>query len=118
MPALYGSVTPRVAAAATAASAAFPPLRRTSMAAAEASGSTVLTAPPYPVAVGFLSVSRGSAKAGLATAPLVTLRARAAVTAANWRLTCVMVLPVFSQTMMWLDGPATLLRGFGEFQRL
>ena len=44
--ALYGSVTPRVAAAATAASTALPPLRRILMAASEASRSTVLTAPP------------------------------------------------------------------------
>src|SRR5690242_15997593 len=43
------------------------------MAAADASGSTVLTAPPYPVAVAVLSVTRSSAKAGLATAPAVTL---------------------------------------------
>jgi hypothetical protein len=47
-----GSVTPSTAAAATAASTAFPPFRRTSMAARVPSRSTVAAAPPLPVAVG------------------------------------------------------------------
>ena len=46
IPALYGSVTPSAAAVATAASAALPPLRRTSSPAALASASTEATAPP------------------------------------------------------------------------
>ncbi|WCI10010.1 hypothetical protein PJ267_02250 [Arthrobacter sp. OVS8] len=85
-----------MAAAATAASAALPPLRRTSIAAAEASGSTVLTAPPYPVAVASLTVSLGSANAGLATAPPVKLIVSAAVTAMSRRVTCAMVAPEFA----------------------
>ena len=47
-----GSVTPRTAAAATAASTALPPSRSVSMAACVASVSTVAAAPPVPVAVG------------------------------------------------------------------
>ena len=39
------------------------------MAAADASGSTVLTAPPYPVAVAVFSISGGPATAGLADSP-------------------------------------------------
>src|SRR4029453_14076383 len=54
MPAEYASVTPRVAAAATAASTALPPRRSTSRPAAEASRSTVAIAPPGPVATGCL----------------------------------------------------------------
>src|SRR5919205_185360 len=63
------------------------------MAAADASGSTVLTAPPYPFAVAFLSVPRSSADAGVVTAPAVTLNARAVVTAATRLLRCGMVAP-------------------------
>jgi hypothetical protein len=46
MPAEYGSVTPSVAAAATAASTALPPRLSTSIPALLASRSTVDTAPP------------------------------------------------------------------------
>ncbi|CAO0834544.1 hypothetical protein SMICM17S_10351 [Streptomyces microflavus] len=46
MPAEYGSVTPSAAAVATAASTALPPLRSTSIPAADASRSTLATAPP------------------------------------------------------------------------
>jgi hypothetical protein len=63
------------------------------MAAAEASGSTVLTAPPYPVAVAVFSVSRSSANAGVVTAPAVTLSARAVVTAATRLFRCGMLAP-------------------------
>ena len=52
MPATYGSVTPSVALAATAASTAFPPSRSTSMAVRVASRSTLAAAPPVPTAVG------------------------------------------------------------------
>ncbi len=52
MPAEKGSVTPSVAAAATAASTALPPRRRTSSPTWVAVASTVATAPPYPMAVG------------------------------------------------------------------
>ena len=48
-------MTPRVAAAATAASTALPPWRSTSRPAAEASRSTVAIAPPVPVATGCLT---------------------------------------------------------------
>src|SRR6478735_23869 len=58
MPALKGSVTPSVAAAATAASTALPPALSTLRPAALASGSTVLIAPPLPTAVGSLTVGR------------------------------------------------------------
>src|SRR3954468_13081292 len=53
-----GLVTPSVAAAATAASVALPPSSRTFKAAADASGSTVLTAPPKPMLVGTFAVCR------------------------------------------------------------
>jgi hypothetical protein len=46
MPVEYGSVTPRVAAVAIAASTALPPFFSTCSPAADASGSTLLTAPP------------------------------------------------------------------------
>ncbi|GHH33999.1 hypothetical protein GCM10018775_05990 [Streptomyces umbrinus] len=55
MPDEYGSVTPSAAAVATAASTALPPLRRISIPAAEASASTLATAPPYPTATGTFS---------------------------------------------------------------
>src|SRR3982751_5875885 len=51
MPLENGSVTPRVAAAATAASTALPPRRSTSRPVRVAVASTVATAPPYPTAV-------------------------------------------------------------------
>ncbi len=54
MPAEYGSVTPSAAAVATAASTALPPRRNTSIPAAEASSSTLETAPPWPTATGDL----------------------------------------------------------------
>src|SRR5438105_1138692 len=50
MPATYGSVTPRVALAAIAASTALPPRRRIPIAVRVASWSTVAAAPPVPVA--------------------------------------------------------------------
>ena len=50
MPHEYGSVTPRTAAAATAASTALPPLRSVSIAASVPSTSTVAAAPRVPVA--------------------------------------------------------------------
>src|SRR4051794_34829538 len=62
MPAENGSVTPRVAAAATAASTALPPDRSTSRPTCVAVGSTVATAPPQPTAVG--PSAAGSAGAG------------------------------------------------------
>src|SRR4051812_16260897 len=65
MPLLNGSVTPRAAAVATAASTALPPAFSTSRPIAEASGSTEVTAPPYPRAVGCLG---GVACAGAARA--------------------------------------------------
>lgn len=46
MPEEYGSVTPSAAAVAMAASTALPPFLRTSMPAADASASTLETAPP------------------------------------------------------------------------
>src|SRR3954470_17427448 len=49
-PATYGSVTPRVALAATAASIALPPLLRIPIAVLVASLSTDAAAPPVPVA--------------------------------------------------------------------
>ncbi len=45
-------MTPSAAAVATAASTALPPCLRTLMPAAEASGSTLETAPPWPTATG------------------------------------------------------------------
>ncbi len=54
MPQLNGSVTPRVAAAATAASIALPPWFRIASAALEAGSLMVATAPPLPVATGVL----------------------------------------------------------------
>src|ERR671912_2206503 len=80
MPAEYASVTPRVAAAATAASTALPPSRSTSRPAAEASRSTVAIAPPVPVATGCLVSSRPPL-AGAAGA--VAARNRAARRAAS-----------------------------------
>jgi hypothetical protein len=59
MPDEYGSVTPSAAAVATAASTALPPLRRISIPAAEASASTLATAPPYPTATGTFSAGPG-----------------------------------------------------------
>src|SRR6266508_2529799 len=76
----YGSVTPRVAAAATAASTALPPWRSTASPAWEASRSTVEIAPPVPRAVGWLAGEAARDRAG-ATRPLV--RAREMVRAAS-----------------------------------
>src|SRR5690606_41519498 len=75
MPHEYGSVTPSTAAAATAASTALPPLRSTDRPARVASRSTVATAPPDPVATGFLvsgPAHFGSAAAGCETSPTVS----------------------------------------------
>src|SRR5687767_12999308 len=79
MPAENGSVTPSVAAAATAASTALPPRRRTSRPTAVAVASTVETAPPYPYAVG-PSGAAPAAPAGAAVTPMV-VRVSAAVAA-------------------------------------
>ncbi len=54
MPAENGSVSPSAAAVATAASTALPPRLRTFRPILVASGSTLLTAPPYPSLVAFL----------------------------------------------------------------
>jgi len=54
-PQLKGSVTPSVAAAATAASTALPPLFRIASAACEAGSLIVATAPPVPLATGLLA---------------------------------------------------------------
>src|SRR3954470_9880949 len=53
-PATYGSVTPSVALAATAASTALPPWRRTLIAPRVASASTLAAAPPLPTAVAWV----------------------------------------------------------------
>lgn len=76
MPAEYGSVTPRAAAVATAASTALPPSRSTSIPAAVASASTLATAPPYPTATGDLGggTADGDEEVG-AAAPTVTTAA-------------------------------------------
>src|SRR4051794_37885631 len=72
MPAEYGSVTPRAAAVATAASTALPPRRSTARPTFVALGSTDDTAPPKPTAVGCLSVACVvvGVVGGLATAAL------------------------------------------------
>src|SRR4051794_39642055 len=80
MPAENGSVTPSVAAVATAASTALPPWRSTARPACVASGSTEATAPPRPTAVACLAVCRlaaGAAAAAGATSPTVTSGASA-----------------------------------------
>src|SRR5690349_4985384 len=66
MPAENGSVTPRAAAAATAASAALPPARRICRPAREASKSTVDTAPPRPMARGVFTAVEAPGRAGRA----------------------------------------------------
>src|SRR5215211_2517643 len=66
MPAEYGSVTPRAAAVATAASTALPPFRSTAIPMFVASGSTDETAPPNPIEVGTFTGGSGVC----ATAPL------------------------------------------------
>src|SRR5829696_6853082 len=63
-----GSVTPSTAAAATAASIAFPPSARMSIAACEASRSTDAAAPPVPVEVGGSDAARVGADAAIAAA--------------------------------------------------
>src|SRR5829696_6917394 len=60
-----GSVTPRTAADATAASTAFPPRRRMPTAASVASVSTDAAAPPVPIAVGGPEPLPTSAAAGI-----------------------------------------------------
>src|SRR3954454_5158443 len=64
-PATYGSVTPRVALAATAASIALPPLLRIPIAVLVASLSTEAAAPPVPVATAWdcAAAAAGSASA-------------------------------------------------------
>src|SRR5215470_5074417 len=78
MPDANGSVTPSVAAAATAASTAFPPRRRTSRPTAVAVGSTVATAPPYPIAVGSRSAA-ACADTGAVSRPSAATEASAIV---------------------------------------
>src|SRR5215213_6282562 len=63
-----GSVTPSTAAAATAASIAFPSLARTSIAAREARRSTVAAAPPVLVDVGGSDAARVGADDAIAAA--------------------------------------------------
>src|SRR4051794_36191513 len=87
MPAENGSVTPSVAAAATAASTAFPPRRSTSRPTRVASASTVVTAPPYPVATGTLSVP-GCAGCAEAGAPPIPRARVTAATSATRELVC------------------------------
>src|SRR5471030_1201835 len=58
-PQLNGSVAPSVAAAATVASMALPPLFRMASAAFEAASLMVATAPPVPVATGVLANAAG-----------------------------------------------------------
>src|SRR6188472_3903003 len=69
MPQLNGSVTPSVAAAATAASIALPPRSRISRPAALAWGLTEAIAPPVPVAVDAAKTTEPS--------PVASQRARA-----------------------------------------
>src|SRR5437763_644691 len=71
MPATYGSVTPSVALAATAASTALPPRRSTSMAVRVASRSTLAAAPPLPTAGGEEAVCApaGGARAASTSTP-------------------------------------------------
>src|SRR6476646_2181301 len=79
MPHEYGSTTPRTAAAATAASIAFPPWRSVSIAACVARGSTVAAPPPVPTAVGCFGgaeVSRAGAAAGIANSIAAARTAR------------------------------------------
>src|SRR5882757_2593769 len=77
MPATYGSVTPSVAATATAASAAVPPSRSTSSPAAVDWTVLETTAPPVPVATGcFTGMSTrgaGPATAGTPNASAVDM---------------------------------------------
>src|SRR5262249_44412501 len=75
MPATYGSVTPRVAATATAASAAVPPRRNTARPAAVDSGVSDTTAPPKPLAVACLA-GGVSASAGVAAATPAPTRSK------------------------------------------
>src|SRR5919112_4442690 len=97
----YGSVTPRVAAVATAASTALPPRLSTSVPTCEATSSTVATAPPVPRITGTLGslgttgpaasvAGRAVASAGRAVAAagraVVTAPARAARGAAPVRI--------------------------------
>src|SRR5215204_2775591 len=63
-----GSVTPSTAAAATAASIAFPPLARMLIAACEANRSTLAAAPPVPVDVGGSDAARVGADDATAAA--------------------------------------------------
>src|SRR5437764_11785087 len=62
MPQLNGSVTPSVAAAATAASIALPPWLRMAIADCEAFSLMVATAPPVPVETGGLAAARGGVR--------------------------------------------------------
>src|ERR671919_445037 len=82
IPHVYGSVTPSTAAAATAASTAFPPWLSTPMAACVANGSTVAAAPPVPTATacfggsgGLLATARSGAS--IVTVPKTRKRAKA-----------------------------------------
>src|SRR5919198_2170344 len=77
IPATYGSVTPRVAATATAASTAFPPLRRISMPTRVASASTLATAPPVPVATACFGSGVAARRASAPVATSIAHRAAA-----------------------------------------
>ena len=69
IPQLYGSTTPSTAAAAIAASKAFPPfVACTSIAACVASGSTLAAAPREPSAVGVFSWAAATGAASPVTA--------------------------------------------------
>src|SRR5688572_11049196 len=69
MPAENGSVSPSAAAVATAASTALPPCLRTFNPTLVASGSTLLTAPPYPSLVAFFGACACAASGVLVGAP-------------------------------------------------
>jgi hypothetical protein len=77
MPQLNGSVTPSVAAAATAASMALPPASRICIAARLASCEMVATAPPWPVSTGcFASAPKAAIMAAVARRVRVVLMMR------------------------------------------
>src|SRR3954453_9699474 len=72
-PATYGSVTPSVALAATAASIAFPPLLRIWIAVLVASRSTEAAAPPVPVATACDCAPAAAGKASATNAAAIAI---------------------------------------------
>ncbi len=80
-------MTPSAAAVATAASTALPPLRSTSMPAAEASRSTLETAPPYPTATGVFGAAGLPWAVGGAAAPTDTTTAAETASTVRFRAT-------------------------------